>query len=444
MRFQGKQYLVDCGLFQGHKRERDLNWEPPQYKIQDIECVILTHAHLDHSGLIPRLSKLGYRNRVICSEGTAALCDILWRDSAHLQEEDARFANEKGYSHHKPALPLYTVADAEAALALIKPQKRNEWIQIGPNLSLRFLRSGHITGSSFVQLSFHDDAATQVITFSGDVGNGRLRTMKGPVDLIETDCLVVESTYGDRMQSRVDPKMELGEILAKVIMRKGVVVIPAFSVGRSQEILYLIRLLENDGIIPAVPVALDSPMSIAATDLFFKYAEDSAVLGAFGGDRTAFLPKYFKNSVSADESMMLCMQDGPMIVISAAGMLSGGRVLHHLKKRLPDSKNSVIFTGYQAEGSKGRYLQEFGAKERSMRIHHENVEVNAEICTLASLSAHADAQDLIEWIRRFEKLPQKIFVNHGNEKASRLFAQRLQRELGISTQAVVDKNKCTL
>jgi len=442
--FDGKKYLIDCGLFQGHKLDRAKNWEKPDFDFEKLESLILTHAHLDHSGYVPRLVKLGFRNPIYCSEGTAELCKILWMDAAKLQEEDADYANRSGYSNHKPAFPLYTIDDAEAAVKLLKPCSRNGWIRLGTNISVKFLRSGHIIGSSFLQFSLTQNGQTKLVTFSGDVGNGRLRTLKEPVDLDETDILVIEGTYGNRPQSRKDPKDELGEVLKRVIKRKGVVVIPAFAVGRSQEILYLIRILENEGVIPAVPVLLDSPMSLSATDVFLKHKEDSSIFGIAGDEDFSFFPRFYERVESTDESMMACMREGPMIVISASGMLSGGRVLHHLKKRLPDERNCVLFVGYQAEGSKGRFLQEKGNLEGNMRIHHEVVQVNAEVATISSLSAHGDAQDLMEWISRFRRKPQKIYVNHGSEESTRYFANLITQSLGIPAIAVVDEGKCIL
>lgn len=444
LRFEHANYLLDCGLFQGHRDLRKMNWSDPSFDFKSLERIILTHAHLDHSGYVPRLWKLGCRTKVLCSKGTAALCEILWKDAAHLQEEDAEFANRTGYSSHKPAAPLFDASDAEGAISLLEGRARDEWIQIGKNVGVRFLRSGHIVGSSFVQFSVHDGATSRLITFSGDVGNGRLRTLKGPVDLIETDYLVLESTYGDRDQSRTDPKVELGEILTKTIKRGGVTIIPAFSIGRSQEIIYLIRLLEDEGVIPAVPVVLDSPMSNAATDVYLSFSEDNAITNGHSGEESQFFPKLFERIESADESMMACTRDGPLIVISAAGMLTGGRVLHHLKKRLPDEKNTVLFVGYQAEGSKGRFLQEKGKSEGKIRIHHEEVDVNAEISTIGSLSAHVDSADILAWLGRMRKLPKQIFINHGSPEASRALAKKITDQFGILTTAVLDQPKWNL
>ncbi len=427
LNFRGKKYLVDCGLFQGPKEKRLLNWMPFEMAAS-IDAVILTHAHIDHSGYLPKLVKEGFKGPIYCSKGTADLCQILLMDSAYLQEEDARFANRTKHSHHDPALPLYTTQDAERALKHFQPVERDTWIHLSDGLSFILKRSGHIIGSSFIQFNYQVENGSRLITFSGDIGNGRSEILKGPVAIQETDYLVLESTYGNRIQDRQDPCIMIGEVINQIAKQSGVLVIPAFSVGRTQEILYFIRKLENAGKIPKLPVYVDSPMANHATDIFINHPEDHELVFHNGQLEPPICSSCYEAVKTPDESMVLCMKSGPMIILSAAGMLTGGRILHHLKHRLPDKKNIVLFVGFQAEGTKGRLLQE-GLLE--IRIHHQVIPVEAQIVSMESLSAHADADDIIVWLKRFGKKPTKIFINHGELPASQALKERIQNELGI-------------
>jgi len=439
-----QKHLIDCGLFQGHRELRNRNWLPFSPPAKTLDSVLLTHAHLDHAGYLPKLAKEGFGGPIHTSQGSADLCEILLLDSAHLQEEDAAYANRTKHSKHNPALPLYDTEDAKKALKLLRPHAREEWFRVGEGIEAKFLRSGHIIGSSIIQVSVMDGGNPRLITFSGDLGHARSRTLKGPVEVLETDVLIIESTYGDRAHPRTDPLDALAEIALRTFQRKGVLIIPAFSVGRSQEVLHLFRVLEDSGRIPRVPVILDSPMSNAATRIFLKHPEDSPLESSFIGSGDNFFPRGFEPVVSADDSMMACMRDGPMVVIAAAGMLNGGRILHHLKHRLPQKKNTVLFVGYQAEGTKGRFLQDQGQSMGSMRIHHQEVPVEAEVSSIQNLSAHGDAQDLVEWIGHFEKKPSKIFVNHGTPASAEALASRITRELGLRAEAVKMDQRITL
>lgn len=432
----GRNHLIDCGLFQGSKELRNRNWAPFSPPASQMESVLLTHAHLDHSGYLPRLYKEGFRGPIHASAGTADLCEILLLDAAHLQEEDAAYANRTQYSHHNPALPLFDTEDAKNVLKLLKVHPRDEWFGIDHEVEARMSRSGHIVGSSFVEVSVMAGGRPRFITFSGDVGHFRSRTLKGPVDIKGCDVLVVESTYGDRSHPRTDPLDALAEIALRTFKRNGVLVIPAFAVGRSQEVLHLFRLLEDAGRIPKVPVLLDSPMSNAATKIFLKHPEDSLLDSAFLGEGDNFFPARFEAVASVEDSMLACMRDGPMVIIAAAGMLNGGRILHHLKHRLPKKENTVLFVGYQAEGTKGRFLQDQGPILHDIRIHHELIPVEAEIATIQHLSAHGDAQDLIDWMGRIERKPERIFVNHGSPASAAALVQRIKSELGLSAEAV--------
>jgi metallo-beta-lactamase family protein len=425
-----ERVLIDCGLFQGPKKVRDLNWLPfPDAHL--LNSIILTHAHIDHSGFLPRVVKDGFKGSIYCSPATRDLCEILLTDAAHLQEEDALFANQSGYSYHQPAYPLFTTNDAKQALRQFYQVPRNQWNQLGGNtMSFRLLRSGHILGSSFVELNVRQSETSQTILFSGDLGSGRSRILKPPVTGLEADYLVLESTYGNRIQNRTPPEDELAVIINRVCGRGGVLVIPAFSVGRTQEVLFLIRELERQNKIARLPVYVDSPMANRATDIFLKHTDDHQLI--FDGDHldSPLCPSCFVAARTAQDSIILGMKEGPMIILSAAGMLTGGRVMHHLKRRLPDERNAVLFVGYQAEETKGRLLQS-GIKE--IRIHHQTVAVKAEILTLDGLSAHADAQDAIEWIKGFRRLPKKIFINHGDNGAPEALAARIHEMLGIET-----------
>lgn len=434
--FRGKKWLVDCGLFQGEKAVRDRNWRPFEPDPASLDGIIISHAHLDHSGYLPRICRQGFRGKIIATQGTSDLCRVLLRDAAKLEEESAKFANKTGYSNHKPAAPLFTDADVDLALARFEPLPRRQWLNLGDGLSVRFLRAGHIIGASLVQLSFESEIGQKIITFSGDLGNGRSYVIRAPEQLAETDVLVMESTYGDRLQPRTSGLDELAAVVRRTAERGGVLVIPAFAVGRAQEVTYMLRMLEDRNQIPVIPVVLDSPMAESAMEICLRHPEDQVVDSSFLGSGDVFRPRAFEVASSPDESMLVCMRDGPMVVITASGMLNGGRVLHHLKRRLPNPKNTVLFTGYQAEGTKGRFLQEEGAKVGSIRIFHQDVEVEAEIATSHHLSSHADQQDILDYIERMHRLPQTILINHGTPETQSVLASAIRDRFGIDAKPV--------
>lgn len=421
-----KNYLIDCGLFQGSPELRQRNREPLEIPAHTIDAVFLTHAHLDHCGYLPRLYQDGFRGPVYCSQGTFQLAEVILKDAAHLEEELASYARSSRYSHHPDPQPLFTLDDVGSVLEQFRVVKRHEWHQIDDTMSLFLSRSGHLIGSSFIQLKFQIDQNPKTITFSGDLGNDRSSTLKGPEAIDENNTLVLESTYGNRLHSAESALSQLGDSLATVVARKGVAIIPAFAVGRSQEIIYLIAELERTRKIPSVPVFLDSPMAEKALAIFLQRHEDQILRSGFGPSAQEYFPKKFQIIQSVDESMLATMMDGPAVIISASGMLSGGRVLHHLKRRLPDPKNMVIFSGYQAEGSKGRYLQEQAALSGTLRIHHQDVAVAAEIRTIDTLSSHADFQETTKWLQNNRSRPQRIILNHGSIEAQRHLARILQ------------------
>lgn len=430
--FNHHRFLVDCGLFQGPKDMRLLNWNEPK-GLEDLSGVLLTHAHIDHSGYLPKLARDGFRGPIYCSEATAELCKIMLLDAAHLQEEDARFANESKYSEHDPCLPLFETKDAYKAIELLQPLPLNEWVELHPGIGFQLLRSGHILGSTFVQIQYSVSNGSRILTFSGDLGNNRSKVIKPPVAITESDYLVLEATYGDRVQSREDPLLPLAVIINRVIKRNGTLVIPAFTVGRTQEMLYLIRELEQRELISPVPVYLDSPMAQDVTDVYLKFENDLRLAERGSKLETPFSPQDYQVVKSPDDSMLLCMSDEPKIVISAAGMLTGGRVLHHLKAKLPDEKSAVLFVGYQPDGTKGRLLRQ---GLTTIRIHHKLIHVEAEVLALDSLSAHADSNDIMDWLRQFKRKPLEIFLNHGEPSGLEALKYRIQTELGWNSRIV--------
>lgn len=424
--FSGAKVLVDCGMFQGPKDIRALNEDLYGKELaQSLDAVILTHAHVDHSALIPKIYQLGFRGKVYCTEGTKRLSEILLPDTAYLQEEDARRRSHNGGKRQEP---LYSVQEANNSLKLFQTVKRHQWVSIAEGFSFRFLRAGHILGASVAQLSVNKGNGVKLITFSGDLGNGRQNVIKGPVELKETDDLVLESTYGDRLHKRSAPEDDLEVYINQIVKNKGVLVIPSFAVGRTQELLYLIKSLEDQKRIPVLPVFLDSPMAIEATDLYMREEGELKLDFTNGNGKSPLAPSKFSRTRKVEESQNLMKKDGPLIIISAAGMLTGGRILYHLKERLLHKENVILFVGYQAEGTKGRLLQNGLG---NIRLHGDNIPVNAQVATIESLSAHADSDDLVDWVSRMERLPKRVFINHGEKQSANALAYRLKYELGL-------------
>ncbi len=419
--------LIDCGLFQGPKEIRKRNWELyDQALAQSIDCVILTHAHVDHSGMLPKLCQLGFKGKIYSSESTFDLSKILLPDSAFLQEEDAkRFNNRNNKGYYGP---LFTSEDADKALEQFEVVERHQWIELTAGLSFRLLRAGHILGSCIVQLSLSTENGVRLITFSGDLGNDKQRVIKGPEEIHETDDLILESTYGDRTHSELSPDHSLKKLILKIQQTGGVLLIPSFAVGRAQEILFIIKKLEEDGEIPKIPVYLDSPMALEATNLYLQGSDDLKLVLKKDELISPLSPFHFHKVKKMEDSINLMHKKGPLIIISAAGMLTGGRILYHLKERLGDPNTIVVFVGYQAEETKGRLLQQ-GLK--TLRIHKENIVVKASIESVESLSAHADSDELVAWVSRIEKKPKRVFLNHGEKNSQNALAYRLKHELGL-------------
>lgn len=421
---RGLTFLVDCGLYQGPKALRTLNWNMPNY-FKDIQFIVLTHAHIDHCGLLPRWIKWGWKGKIYCTPSTADLLSIMLIDSARLQQEDAKFANQTKHSHHDPALPLYTEEDALATLRMLHPVPFDEWIEMSSSVNVRFLEAGHILGSAMIQIAYHEEQRESLLTFSGDIGGGHSQLLREPRHVLESDELVLESTYGNRKVNVFGREDRLAEIVNKVWNRGGTLVIPAFALGRTQDILFSLYRLQKAAKISAVPVYLDSPMANAVTKVYLKNLDELRFDPAHNHIEESLSTKNFHSVESPDDSMMLCMSSEPKIVISASGMLQGGRVLHHLKHALPNEKNAVLFVGFQGQETKGRLLVD---GIQNIRIHHQEVSVEAEIINLDGYSAHADEDDLLHWLRSFKKFPRRTFLNHGEPEALSKLAQKIRQE----------------
>lgn len=419
VRCSDQSLLVDCGLFQGFKHLRLKNWSKLPFEARDLGAVLLTHAHLDHSGYLPVLVRDGFRGPIYATRATIALCRILLPDSGRLQEEQAQFANRHGFSKHSPALPLYTEKDAYECLDRFRPVSFDEVVSCAPRVRARFVRAGHLLGAASIRVE-HDDTS---ILFSGDLGRPRDPLMLPPVSPPAADYVVVESTYGDRIHMADDPRAELREVIRRTCDRQGVIVIPTFAVGRAQLLLLLIARLKEAGEIPDIPVYLDSPMAIDATELLLEFIAEHrlSTVDAAAISRSAQLVR------TAEESRALDRIRTPAIILAASGMATGGRVVHHLKVFAPDARNTILFSGFQAGGTRGAALVA-GAQE--IRIHGEMVPVRAEVTQLLSASGHAGADELVDWLRRLPRGPRQVFVTHGEVSASDALRSRIQRELG--------------
>lgn len=415
----GRRLLVDCGLFQGYKELRLRNWAQLPVEPRSIDAVILTHAHIDHSGYLPLLARMGFRGKVLCSPATFDLCRILLPDSGFLQEEEAEYANRHKVTKHQPALPLYTREDAVRCLDLFSPVKGHGPLEVLPGLQLELARSGHMAGSSFVRLQ----GGRTSILFSGDIGRPNDPVLKPPVNMTGADYLVVESTYGDRPHPQHRGFEQLADVIRRTAERGGVVVIPAFAVGRAQSLLYGIHRLKTAGEIPDIPVYLNSPMAANAMEVYMKHQEElrlsAAECRAIAG--TAHIVG------SPEESERLNSQRGPMIIIAASGMATGGRVVHHIKAFAPHHRNAIVLAGYQAGGTRGATI---ASGARAVRIHGQEVPIRAEVVQLDDLSAHADAGEILQWLRGFKQIPRRTFITHGEPAAADAMRQHIERELG--------------
>lgn len=403
----GRRVLVDCGLFQGLKQLRLRNWEKFPVEPSSIDAVILTHAHLDHSGYVPLLIKSGFKGRIVCTEATADLCKILLPDSGHLQEKDADFANRYGFSKHAPALPLYTEADARRSLERLHPVSFLQAIDIAPGVKATFLPAGHILGAAIVTLSLPDGT----LVFSGDLGRYNDPTMLDPSPVETADYVVVESTYGDRLHANANPQEALASVINRAVQRGGSVLIPTFAVGRVQTILYHLYQLKQGKRIPDVPIFLDSPMAIDASDLLHTYLKwhrmsDSLCRAVCGTAR-------YVNK--AEESKRLNRDPMPKIILAASGMMTGGRVLHHLKVFGPDPRSAIVLAGFQAAGTRGAAI---AAGAQQVKVHGDYVPILAEVANIGAMSAHADREEILKWLGGFRSPPKQTFVTHGEPTAA--------------------------
>jgi metallo-beta-lactamase family protein len=440
--------LIDCGLFQGLKELRERNWQPPPFDPSEIDAVVLTHAHLDHCGYLPRLVRGGFSKRVFCTAGTKDLCTIVLPDSGRIQEEDAANANRNGFSKHTPALPLYGEADAFRALSLLQPVGYDRPMPLANGVEVDFINAGHLLGSAYARVRVRG----RTILFGGDLGRYDRPVLPDPEAVADADYLLVESTYGNRVHEQDDDGAKLAEVITATADRGGKLIIPAFAIGRVEELLYWVKRLEDEKRIPVLPVFVDSPM---ATEALARYSErlseldpeletgrrDRAPAEKPAGEPRhrrleqvreerrvcAFCTERFRTVASPVESRQLTASKMPAIVISASGMATGGRVLHHLKAALPDARNTVLFAGYQAEGTRGRQLVD---GQKSVKIHGQMVPVNARIEYVQSMSAHADSLEILRWLGGFSRAPAATFIVHGELPAMDALRTLIQTKLG--------------
>ena len=421
--------LIDCGLFQGLKQDRLKNWEPFPIPPAEIDRVLLTHAHLDHSGYLPRFTKQGFTGKVHCTWSTFDLCKIMLRDSGHLQEEDAYWANKNKFSKHEPALPLYTVEDAENSLKYFDPVFYGQDLFVTDSLRVEFRDAGHILGSSFVDIKNTSNKRVRKILFSGDLGRPSRPILRDPVQIFEVDYLVLESTYGDRLHDPKPPEEELARVINESVKRGGSLVIPSFAVGRTQELLFCIRELEEQGKIPSLPVFVDSPMAIDTTMIFEKrkgdYNLEAKILELEG--KNILKTRQIKFCRSTEESKQLDEQKITGIIISASGMVEGGRILHHLAHRLPHPQNTVLFIGFQAAGTRGRTIVE---GKPTVKIHGQQIPIRAKIENISGFSAHADYNEILAWLMGFNRPPLKTFIVHGEPEAAEALAEKIKNRFG--------------
>lgn len=427
----GLQVLIDCGLFQGQKEWRERNWKDLPIPVRDIDAVILTHAHLDHTGWVPRLVKEGYRGPIYATPATVDLCGVLLPDSGHLQEEDAQFHNKRKSSKHDPALPLYTMEEAQAAMQYFRPVNFGETVSLRPDFSFRFVHASHIVGSGMVEIN----AGGKRLLFTGDIGRVRDSEIapgrvlhSGPQEGESADLLVMESTYGNRLHPHDDPRPEMAKLISDTVKRGGSVVVPAFAVERTQKFLFMVKELMESGQIPRIPVFADSPMAIQAVQIFLKHSEE------FSDDTKQLIARYgsplqwdhFTFATTAEDSKKINDTRYPCVIVSSNGMCMGGRIQHHLLQRLPDPRNLILFIGFQAPGTRGRQIKD-GAPQ--VKIFGEIVPVRAHVAALEQFSDHADTPELLEWLRTFQQKPNVTYLVHGEPDAAQALCKTLESEL---------------
>jgi metallo-beta-lactamase family protein len=427
----GRRVLVDCGMFQGLKELRLRNWAEPPVPPASIDAVVLTHAHLDHVGMLPRLVAQGFKGRIFCTPGTQDLCSLVLPDAGRLQEEEAERANRGGYSKHHPAKPLFTEDQAIATLSRLQPVGFERPVPVANGFEAEFIPAGHLLGSAYVRFRRSDGTGGTVL-FGGDLGRYNRPILPDPSDGSAADVLLVESTYGDRMHPTGDETERLAVLINDVAERKGKLVIPSFAIGRVEEVLYAIKQLEDARRVPRLPVYVDSPMALQALKFYERHAQElDDDISRRHGEVCAFCTARFTPVATARESQDVVERRGPAIVISSSGMATGGRVLHHLAKTLPDPRNTVLFVGFQAAGTRGRQLIE-GAQE--VKIHGHLVPVQARVEKLNGMSAHADAGEIVRWLKTFPAAPGVTYLVHGEPSAQDTLKGRIERELAWNVQ----------
>jgi len=432
--WEGRRILLDCGLFQGLKELRLRNWAEPPFDPCALDAVVLSHAHLDHSGYLPLLVKRGYRGPVFCTAGTADLLRVLLPDSAHLMQEEADYANRHGYSKHHPALPLYSSEDVKRVFPLLRPQRYGNSFAIAPGMQTTLRRAGHILGSASIELLW--ETSGRRLVFSGDLGRWGRPILRDPDLIAEADILLVESTYGDRLHA-ADTRAHLARVISDTAHRGGAVLIPAFAVGRVQELIWTLRELEDAGDVPLLSVYIDSPMAINVTELYCKHPADygTEMALAMQEGRCPLCCRQYHLIRTVEESKWLNSRTGPMVIVAGSGMMTGGRILHHLRQRLSDPRNTVLLVGYQAPGTRGRSLLE-GAPR--LRMHGQEVPVRAHVEVIDGLSAHADQSEILRWLSGFRRPPQKTYVVHGEDGPARTLAAVIGERLGWTAEVARD------
>ena len=435
----GARLLLECGMFQGLRELRARNWEAPPVQPGTLAAVLLSHAHIDHSGYLPRLVRDGFEGPIFCSPGTADLLKIMLPDAARLQEEEAQFRNRSGATRHRPALPLFTVADAAGALRLVKPVAFDHPFSPARSVDARFRMSGHILGASTVEVV----ASGRRLVYSGDLGRYDVPIMRDPVAVASADTLLVESTYGDRLHPAGDATPVIEQAVRRAADIRGWLLVPAFAIGRTQDLLYVLRELEGAGRIPRLPVYLDSPMGIESTAIYERHPEehDPATTRITAEGKRPFVPSRFHLCPTANDSKKLNGVDGPGVIIAGSGMATGGRILHHLRQRLADERTTVLFVGYQAAGTRGRLLRDGAAR---LRIFGEEVSVRATIMATDALSAHADQGEIIRWLRGFARPPAMTYCVHGEPAAATALRAAIEQYLGWRCAVAADLQQIEL
>ncbi|MGA9640084.1 MAG: MBL fold metallo-hydrolase [Terriglobales bacterium] len=436
----GFRALIDCGLFQGPKEWRERNWQDTPIPAREINAVVLTHAHLDHCGWIPRLVKEGFRGPIYATQATIDLCSVVLPDSGHLQEEDAAFHNKKGTSKHDPALPLYTLEEAEDCLKYFKPVAFEQTVQLSPQLSFRFVHAAHILGSCMAEIALNTNGQARRLLFTGDIGRVRDNQIapgkvvhSGPQEGETADVLVMESTYGNRAHPDTDPRPQLANLIRDTVKRGGSVIVPAFAVERTQKFVFMLKEMMESGEIPHVPVFCDSPMAIKAVEIYLKHSEEYTPQAA------GLIDKYgspvtwpgFTFAQTPEESKKINDSKFPSIIISSSGMVTGGRILHHLALRLPDPRNLVIFIGFQAPGTRGAIIKG-GASE--VKIFGEFIPIRAQLAALEQFSDHADPPELLEWLHTFKNQPGVTYLVHGEPAAASQLRDLMKKDLGWNVE----------